>query len=471
MLNIDRHLINAVFTGGFVLFFCQAILTHLHRKVKNRNVSTSVGSGDEMILHQGSCFCRRVRFRVKAPKILQEMNTPSKTNFPRLNVPWYLFELLSGESAVSLYTNQGKTESYSYPWSGGKHNADVEIEVLAFCSFCGVHVLYSPSLEPEKVQVNVDCIHCGDTVGTTCDISTITSMNQHNKRGEGALSPTPGALIAFRSMLFENQTNAFEYAGLPNSTDAGPQPSNRLNKYSGLATTEVSRDHSNSDILWGGRDMSISLNMSSSLQNKIKGDLLKELAWTEMLSCFDSDSNIIKATLPSPKSAVMRAGSRHDLFDSPDIEECSVHSFSSCISKVRGHSTDSSMFTDAQSDVDTNSLDDDNDCDDSLSVLSSLLTGEDPASPSPSTGPCRWGGQVQVQGHELGVSQNRTVNPMKLHHRRNIHVHQCSDVTTSEETYTEDSPTSLTQMRRHLSQYLQKSLADKHPRVIEERKV
>ena len=451
MVHTDKHLVHVVFAGGVVLFFCQAILTHFHHKVKRRNVSTTGESDDELILHLGSCFCRRVTFNVKAPKILLKMDTPSKTNFSRLNVPWYSFELLSGESAMSLYTNQNKSDSSSHPSVGAEYGTDVETEVFAFCSFCGVHILYSPSLEPEKVQVNVDCI---SRLDIPYDAVPVKSMSHHNRRGMGTVCGQPVALIAFRSMLFENQTNAFEYAGLPYVADEGSKSINQARTNSEHRTCGFSRNNRNSDILFGGRDIEFDVNISSGL-------LKKELGWTEILSQFDSDSNIFKSGPTSPKIISGRASSQTELYDSPDIEECSLHSFSSCISKVRTPSTDSGMYTDAQSDIDTNSNDNDNDFDDSLSVLSSLLTGEDPAPFSSSTAPYRSRGQ----GQEVGPTQSHAISSSNLLYWGNINAQPSYDNkgAMTEKTLPEYSTGSLNQMRRHLSQYLKKPQGDHSP--------
>ena len=449
MVFTDKHLVHVAFAGGIMLFFCQAVLTHFHHKVKRRNVSTSGESDDELISHLGSCFCRRVTFNVKAPMTLLKMDALSKTNLSRLNVPWYLFELLSGESAMSLYTNQNKNDSNF--GAGVQCDTDVETEVFAFCSFCGVHILYSPSLEPEKVQVNVDCISRQEVLDIRNSAVPVKSISHHNRRGIGAACCPPVALIAFRSMLFDNQTNAFEYVGLPNVVDDGSKFISKTTIDSGHRNCAVSRNNYNSDIFLGGREMDIDVNISSSL-------LKKELGWTEILSHFDSDSNILRSAPTSPKMVPWRTSSQTELFSSPDIDECSLHSFSSCISKVRTPSTDSGMFTDAQSDIDMNSSDNDNDFDDSMSVLSSLLTGEDPPPYSSSARTCRWRGQ----GQEVGSTPSHAISSSNLLYWGNTNAQPCYDSkgAMTDNILPEHSTGSLNQMRRHLSQYLKKSQGD-----------
>ena len=64
-----------------------------------------------------------------------------------MSIPASSFEALSDESAMSLYA----VSTAERDQNGG-------IGVHTFCSFCGVHVVYAPSTDPQEIQVNVDCL-------------------------------------------------------------------------------------------------------------------------------------------------------------------------------------------------------------------------------------------------------------------------------------------------------------------------
>ena len=170
MSSMDGHMIGAALTGGLVIFLCQAVLADYNRRVKK---SPEVS---QLIPHLGSCLCKRVLFRIEAPRLLsadrssdrntaknhysndtkaatgpvatgssaarkattvrtamKEITTRTATtetavsgaarartmstgtsDFPELSVPWYCFELLSDESAVSLYTRKHQGDSMLY---------------------------------------------------------------------------------------------------------------------------------------------------------------------------------------------------------------------------------------------------------------------------------------------------------------------------------------------------------------------
>lgn len=123
------------------------------RKMKSKKEKEK---GDEMystrwrntsgpqVIHNGSCHCQRVRFRIRSSRSVYAVDVPSKVRFPRLSVPTSAFEALSDESVLSLYAvTSGDSEG---------------VGVHTFCSYCGVHVVYTPSTDPTEVQVNVDCL-------------------------------------------------------------------------------------------------------------------------------------------------------------------------------------------------------------------------------------------------------------------------------------------------------------------------
>ena len=84
-----------------------------------------------------------VKFRVKAPSSLRAVDVPSKIRFPRLSVPCKNFEPLTDDSVLSFYAVKIDC---------------VQTGIYTFCSFCGVHILYSPSVNPTELLINVECI-------------------------------------------------------------------------------------------------------------------------------------------------------------------------------------------------------------------------------------------------------------------------------------------------------------------------
>ena len=74
------------------------------------------------------------------------------------------------------------------------------IGIYTFCSFCGVHVLYSPSIDPVVVDINVDCLdhqnidhifYTYDKVKDWVSYSAAFSASvPFNRRGSGSLTNT-----------------------------------------------------------------------------------------------------------------------------------------------------------------------------------------------------------------------------------------------------------------------------------------
>jgi hypothetical protein len=106
-----------------------------------------------MIQHAGGCHCRRVRFEVTAPAVLEvdECNCSicSMSGFLHLIVPADRFRLLSGADALTTYRFNTHTAQHQ------------------FCSTCGIKPFYVPRSHPDGFSVNVRCIDAG----------TITAVN------------------------------------------------------------------------------------------------------------------------------------------------------------------------------------------------------------------------------------------------------------------------------------------------------
>jgi hypothetical protein len=103
--------------------------------------------------HFGSCHCRNVRFKVRAPRVINAVDTSSKIKFPRFTMRCSDFELLCDDRALSMYTVQ---------------YGDGVMGIHSFCSFCGVQILYAPTIEPIEIQVNVDCLDRRNIIKIHC---------------------------------------------------------------------------------------------------------------------------------------------------------------------------------------------------------------------------------------------------------------------------------------------------------------
>ena len=133
-------------------------------------------------VHNGSCHCQRIRFRLKAPREIFAVDIPSKVRYPRVSLPVENFEPLSDEHLMSMYAVK---------------SVDNDLGIHTFCSYCGVHVLFAPSTEPQEVQINVDCLDRSQIdkvyvsyMATQDSVPVPTSCvgaQQFNKRGTGAM--------------------------------------------------------------------------------------------------------------------------------------------------------------------------------------------------------------------------------------------------------------------------------------------
>lgn len=96
----------------------------------------------EKLPHNGSCHCQRVQFRIRAPRVINAFDLQSKIRFARLVIKCEDFENMSDESNLSLYAVTNGSN----------------IGIHAFCSYCGVHILFSPAEDPKEIQINVECL-------------------------------------------------------------------------------------------------------------------------------------------------------------------------------------------------------------------------------------------------------------------------------------------------------------------------
>ncbi|MBL8261116.1 MAG: GFA family protein [Xanthomonadaceae bacterium] len=96
------------------------------------------------ITHHGGCHCRRVRFEVDAPAVVEALDCNCSicrmTGFLHLIVPASRFRLVSGEDALTGYRFN----------TGTAHHL--------FCRHCGIKSFYVPRSHPDGYSVNVHCL-------------------------------------------------------------------------------------------------------------------------------------------------------------------------------------------------------------------------------------------------------------------------------------------------------------------------
>lgn len=98
----------------------------------------------ECVTHRGSCHCGRIQFNVRASRRLHAVDVPSRIRYPRVTIHISDFESLSSEDVWSLYP---------------VYDGDNNVGVHCFCSFCGVQIMYSPSVDPQEILINVECLN------------------------------------------------------------------------------------------------------------------------------------------------------------------------------------------------------------------------------------------------------------------------------------------------------------------------
>ncbi len=100
-----------------------------------------------LVVHRGGCHCRRVRFEVDAPAVLDALDCNCSicrmTGFLHLIVPAARFRLLDGEDTLN---------EYRFNTGAARH---------LFCRHCGVKAFYVPRSHPDGYSINVRCIDAG----------------------------------------------------------------------------------------------------------------------------------------------------------------------------------------------------------------------------------------------------------------------------------------------------------------------
>ncbi|KAG2715202.1 hypothetical protein I3843_03G069200 [Carya illinoinensis] len=130
----------------------------------------------EMVVHNGGCHCRNVRWRVRAPTSIVAWDCNCSDCFMRANtnfvVPAERFELL-GDSRLFLTT-------YTFGTHAAKHT---------FCKVCGITSFYIPRSNPDGVAVTFRCVDPGTL--THVEIKYFDGRNwdsSYNQTGIASLS-------------------------------------------------------------------------------------------------------------------------------------------------------------------------------------------------------------------------------------------------------------------------------------------
>jgi hypothetical protein len=119
------------------------------------------------VTHRGGCHCRRVRFEVDAPAVVEALDCNCSicrmTGFLHLIVPASRFRLLSGDDALA---------DYRFNIGAARHR---------FCRHCGVKAFYIPRSHPGGVDINLRCLDDG-----TVSSMTITPFDDGDRKAATA---------------------------------------------------------------------------------------------------------------------------------------------------------------------------------------------------------------------------------------------------------------------------------------------
>lgn len=208
----DRALGLALALSGGIAFF--AIRSYFHRR-EGLTSHFPPGSDElhtvryallEKLSHGGSCHCQRIQFRIRAPRIINAFDMQSKVRYPRLVIKCEDFENMSDENHLSLYAV-----------TNGNN-----VGIHAFCSYCGVHILFSPAEDPKEIQINVDCLdrsniekvnvaYYGKNETIPCDLSDMKAQLYTRTRNpstitvDGGNVPPPMSRTPSRSLAHDMQ--------------------------------------------------------------------------------------------------------------------------------------------------------------------------------------------------------------------------------------------------------------------------
>lgn len=119
------------------------------------------------IVHRGGCHCRRVRFEVDAPAVIEALECNCSicrmSGFLHLIVPAARFRLLAGADEL---------HEYGFNTGTARH---------LFCRHCGIKAFYVPRSHPDGYSVNVRCLDAG-----TISRLTVTAFDDGDREAATA---------------------------------------------------------------------------------------------------------------------------------------------------------------------------------------------------------------------------------------------------------------------------------------------
>ncbi len=121
----------------------------------------------KLLTHRGGCHCRRVRFEVDAPALIEVLDCNCSicrmTGFLHLIVPASHFRLIDGEAALT---------EYRFNTGAAKH---------LFCRHCGIKSFYVPRSHPDGYSVNARCLD-----DSTIEGMVIAAFDDNNREAATA---------------------------------------------------------------------------------------------------------------------------------------------------------------------------------------------------------------------------------------------------------------------------------------------
>lgn len=189
----------SAFIGGATICLLLKRRIHLNEQCKENIIDDEYPIDSIKHSYFGECHCKRVKFQVLFPKILCAVDISSKIRFPRITIPCNDFRILTPENVLSIYPVQNNDD----------------IGIYTFCSFCGVHILYSPSENPSEISININTLsghnvnqtkitYCIATESVPIDISD-GRIRQYLRRGIGYMQ-LRGPLTEFPELLGDNDS-------------------------------------------------------------------------------------------------------------------------------------------------------------------------------------------------------------------------------------------------------------------------
>lgn len=378
---MNRQLICAALSGGAAAIICQAVLTLLLRKYRRYRAFAERSAVSQEVLHHGSCHCARVSFEVMTQQKLRTMTKTSERTFNGIQVKIWSFKLTSDQSVIFTYSSGSDSDS------GGNTTGS-----LAFCSFCGMHVLYSSISDPDWLEVNIDCFqimkHCRNVGLLNINkASTGGEISQDGEREEMIFSPnifSEGSHTNTYTKFYETIFSAELSSNMPRQL-----PDRMRCIDSGLKIVQYP--------------------FSCEVQGSPDGEIsrfLNEIEWTQMYSGIEG---LNKNRFSDPNGS-------HGEFSSSECRESDVElvgltrkygsgSFCSCESGGNSLQTSSGSFSTAPSDDGTAAsifFDDE----DSISVLTSRITSEGDTDSPTNISVCSRRESAQVVNYALNSTGN-----------------------------------------------------------------